>query len=120
MADFLRAEARRLANTVIWSWQGWTAAWASEKTLRQWTILNLLSAGLAFWLDLATGERALILALGVLILAAELMNTAVEEVVDHLSPQIDPRAKKAKDCGSAAVALTAIAAGLAWVVILLG
>ncbi|MEF3046272.1 diacylglycerol kinase [Pseudotabrizicola sp. L79] len=119
MHDLIRAEARRLANTVLWSWQGWRAAWASEKTLRQWTLVNLMSASLAFWLDLTSGERALILALGLLVLAAELMNTAVEEVVDYLSPQIDPRAKKAKDCGSAAVALTALAGGVAWAVILL-
>lgn len=116
----IRAEARRLANTCIWSWQGWAAAWASEKTLRQWSLANIASAALAFTLDLSPAERAVILGLGLLVLAAELMKTAVEEVVDHLSPQLDPRAKKAKDCGSAAVALTAIAAGLAWAVILLG
>jgi diacylglycerol kinase (ATP) len=120
MRDMLQAEAKRLANTVIWSWEGWRAAWATEKTLRQWTIANVLSATLAFSLDLTPAERALILALGLLILAAELINTAVEEVVDHLSPGEDPRAKKAKDCGSACVALAALAAGVAWVVVLLG
>lgn len=119
MQDLIRAEARRLANTVIWSWQGWTAAWATEKTLRQWTIINLASAALAFSLDLTAAERAVILGLGLLILAAELMNTAIEEVVDYLSKDIDPRAKKAKDCGSAAVAVTAIAGGVVWAVILL-
>ena len=120
MRDMLRAEARRLANTVIWSWDGFRAAWATEKTLRQWTLANALSAALAFTLDLTPGERALILALGLLILAAELINTAVEEVVDMVSPGHAPRAKKAKDCGSACVALAAIAAGMAWVVVLAG
>ena len=120
MRDLIRAEALRLAHTVLWSWHGWRAAWETEKTLRQWTLVNLASAALAFALDLSAGERALILALGLLVLAAELMNTAVEEVVDYLSTDIDPRAKKAKDCGSAAVALTAIAGGVAWTVILLG
>ncbi len=120
MIETLRAEARRLANTVIWSWDGWRAAWATEKTLRQWTLANLLSAALAFSLDLTPAERALVLALGLLVLAAELINTGLEEVVDHLSPGQDPRAKKAKDCGSACVALTAIAAGVAWVVVLVG
>jgi diacylglycerol kinase (ATP) len=61
MRDALRAEARRLANTVIWSWQGFRAAWATEKTLRQWTLANVLSAALAFALDLTPGERGLIL-----------------------------------------------------------
>lgn len=120
MLDMLRAEARRLANTVIWSWEGFRAAWATERTLRQWTIVNAVSAALAFTLDLTPAERALILALGLLILAAELINTAIEEVVDHISPEVHPRAKKAKDCGSACVALAALAAGVAWVVVLVG
>ncbi len=120
MRDILSAEARRFANTVIWSWDGWRAAWATEKTLRQWTVVNVLSAAFAFSLDLTVAERGLILALGLLVLAAELMNTGLEEVVDYISKADDPRAKKAKDCGSAAVALTAIAGGVAWVVILIG
>jgi diacylglycerol kinase (ATP) len=116
----IRAELRRLALTVLWSWEGFRAAWATESTLRQWVLANVVSAGLALSLDLSTAERALILALGLLVLAAELINTAIEEVVDHISPGLDPRAKKAKDCGSACVALTALAAGVAWVVVLLG
>lgn len=120
MHDILRAEARRFANTCLWSWQGWTAAWASEKTLRQWTIVHVLSVALAFALDLTAGERALIVALGFLILAAELINTGLETVVNHLSPERHPLAKKAKDCGSACVALTAIAGGAAWLVVLAG
>lgn len=120
MRTLLADELRRLVNTVVWSWDGFRAAWATEKTLRQWTLANVLSAALAFSLDLSSGERALILALGLLILAAELINTAIEEVVDHISPGPDPRAKKAKDCGSACVALTAIAAGIAWLVLLVG
>ena len=120
MRDLLGAEARRLVNTVIWSWDGFRAAWGTEKTLRQWSIANVLSAALALLLDLTPGERALILALGLLVLAAELINTAIEEVVDMVSPGPDPRAKKAKDCGSACVALAALAAGAAWGVVLVG
>lgn len=120
MRDILSAEARRFANTVIWSWDGWVSAWATEKTLRQWTVVNVLSVVLAFSLDLSAAERGLILALGLLLLAAELMNTGLEEAIDYISKAEDPRAKKAKDCGSAAVALTAIAGGVAWAVILIG
>jgi diacylglycerol kinase (ATP) len=91
-----------------------------KKSLRQWTLANALSAALVFALDLTPAERGLLLALGLLVLAAELINTAVEEVVDHLSPGPDPRARKAKDLGSACVALAALAAGVAWGVVLLG
>lgn len=118
--NWLKAEARRIGNTALWSWEGWQAAWASEKSLRQWTLVNLMSATLAMVVDLTPGERALILALGLLILVAELANSAIEEVVDYISEDRHPRAKKAKDCGSAAVAVTAIAGGLAWLVLLVG
>lgn len=114
------AELRRVANTVLWSWQGWKAAWASEKSLRQWSLVNGISALATLMVEMTAGERALILVLGILILAAELMNTALEEVVDYISTKRDPRAGKAKDCGSAAVALTAIAGGVAWGVVLIG
>lgn len=118
--EFLKAEIARLNNTVRWSWQGWTAAWASEKSLRQWALVNVISALMALLLDLTGGERALILALGVLILAAELLNTALEETVDYISGDQNPRAGKIKDCGSAVVAVTAIAGGVAWLAVLVG
>lgn len=120
MIEVLRAEARRLANTVIWSLAGWRAAWASEKSLRQWTMVNLASVTLALMLDLSPAERGLILGLGLVLLAAELLNTAIEEVVDMISPGPSPAAKKAKDCGSAGVALAALAGGVAWLVVLIG
>lgn len=120
MRDWLAAEGRRFWNTVIWSWAGWRASWASEKTLRQWSLANLISAGLAFTLPLTPGERALILALGLMVLVAELLNTAIEETVDYISTAQDPRAMRAKDAGSAAVAVAALAAGVAWLMILIG
>jgi diacylglycerol kinase (ATP) len=120
MRDIVTAEARRFANTVIWSWAGWRAAWASEKSLRQWTLVNLVSACLALSVEMTAGERALILSLGLVILAMELMNTGLEEVVDMVSPDRNPQAGKAKDCGSAAVALAALAGGVAWAVVLIG
>jgi diacylglycerol kinase (ATP) len=120
MLRAIAAEGWRVWNTCVWSWRGWVAAWSTEKTLRQWTIVNALSVGLSLMVEMTPAERALIWALGLLILAAELMNTGLEEVVDYISKDTDPRAKKAKDCGSAAVALTALAGGVAWAVVLVG
>jgi diacylglycerol kinase (ATP) len=120
MIDWVKAEVRRIMNTTIWSWEGWVSAWGREKSLRQWTALNVISAVAVFLIDLTPGERALILALGLLVLAAELINTAVEEVVDYISEERDPRAKRAKDAGSAMVAVAATACGVAWLVVLLG
>lgn len=120
MRNWIAAELQRLRNTSGWSWQGWRAAWVREKSLRQWCLVNLVSAGFALALDLTGGERALLLALGLLILVVELLNSAIEETVDYISEAHDPRAGRAKDYGSAAVAVTAIAGGLAWLAILIG
>jgi diacylglycerol kinase (ATP) len=120
MQGLLAHQARRFWNTVVWSLAGWRAAWASEASLRQWTAVNAASAALAFWVDLSPAERALILALGLMILVAELLNTAIETAVNYISTEQHPLARKAKDCGSAGVAVAALAAGVAWVVVLLG
>jgi diacylglycerol kinase (ATP) len=57
---------------------------------------------------------------GVLVLAAELLNTSIERTVDYISMDQDVRARDAKDVGSAGVAMTAVAVGVAWLVVLLG
>ena len=120
MRKLISTEVARLANTLIWSWQGWTAASASEKTRRQLTRVNRASAALRFAVPMTAGEAALILALGPLVLAAELLNTGLEAVVDCLTIAPDRRAKQARDCGSAAVALTAQAGGVVWLGVLIG
>ncbi len=55
-----------------------------------------------------------------MILAMECMNTAIERVVDDISEDKRDRAKQAKDTAGAAVAILAIAVGLAWIVIIFG
>lgn len=109
---------QRLSDRTRWSWQGVITTWREEYSFRVWGWLNVFSAALAFWLPLTAGERAMILALGILVLAAELFNTAVERAVDHTSTEHHTLAGQAKDAASAAVALTAIAAGVAWLVVL--
>ena len=89
---------RRLGRRAQWSVQG----------------VTLVSAVFALLLDLSAGERALLLALGLMLLAAEMFNTAIEAAVDFVSTARDPRAAIAKDCASAAVALTALAGFVAW------
>lgn len=108
----------RLKLRTIWSWAGVADTWRTEYSFRTWVVANALSAALAFALPLSAGERALILALGLLVLVVELLNTAVERAVDYISTDTHPLAKAAKDAASGAVAVAAVAAGLAWAVIL--
>jgi diacylglycerol kinase (ATP) len=68
----------------------------------------------------SAGEVVGLVILGLIVLAVEALNTAIEEVVDHISPGWSEMAKHAKDMGSFAVMCTLVATGLyaAWVVIL--
>ncbi len=116
----LREDLRRFQDRCRWSWHGWCDGWRNEKSLRQWVIAWILLAGLAFMLDLSAGERALLLALGGLVIAAELINTAIERVVDLVTLEQHDLAGRAKDAASAFVAVTAIATGVAWLLVLLG
>jgi diacylglycerol kinase (ATP) len=116
----LKREWKRFKRRAVWSWQGWLDCWRTEASLHQWVWANVVSGALALILNLETVERALILSLGVLILAAELMNTGIERAINYISEEDHPLAKQAKDAASAAVAVTAIAAGVAWLVVLVG
>lgn len=116
----LKREWRRLVNRCVWSWAGWKNAWVNEPSLKFWTTMNIPSAGLALWLPLSRGETMIILMGGVLVLAAELLNTSLERTVDYISTDQDVRARDAKDVGSAGVAMTAMAVGVAWLAVLFG
>ncbi len=108
----------RLRDRTRWSWQGFAATYTEEYSFRAWVWANVISAALAIALPIGDGLRALILVLGILVLVAELFNTAIERAVDHTSTDHHVLAGQAKDAASAAVALTAIAAGIAWIVAL--
>jgi diacylglycerol kinase (ATP) len=113
-------EIERIKMRAIWSWEGFVHVLRTERSLHQWLWANAVSALLALVLPLSAGERAVILMGGIMVLAAECFNTAVERVVDDIGEDRRPRAKQAKDAGSAGVAVTAVGVGVAWVVILAG
>ena len=109
-------ELIKIKNRVVWSWNGFHHVAKTEGSLWQWIFANIISGSLTFFLPISYTQQALILAGGILILAAECFNTAIERIVDDISAEQRPAAKQAKDAGSAAVALTAIATGVVWLV----
>lgn len=110
----------RVKQRAIWSWDGFAHVYRTEGSLMQWLVANAAFALLAFALPLSAGERGLLLMGGVMVLAAECMNTAIERVVDDISTEKRDAARQAKDCGSAAVAVTAVGVGVAWVCVTFG
>ena len=116
----LGQELARLRNTATWSLEGLLASWREEKSLRQWTGLNLLGWGLLAVAGLSTTETVLLVAPGGLVLVVELLNSAVEATVDYVSTDRHPLAKKAKDIASAAVMMMGLLWGLCWLLVLFG
>lgn len=114
MSNLLR-EWRRFKGRCKYSSAGIVVSWREEHSFRFWVYMNIASAPLCLRLPISMSFKGLIVCLGILMLAAECFNTAIERVVDHLSPGPHPLAKAAKDAGSAGVALTAVSAGVAWV-----
>ena len=111
-------ELIKIKNRAVWSWYGFHHVAKTEGSLWQWIIANIISGSLTFVLPITFTQQAMILAGGILILAVECLNTAIERIVDDISIKQRPAAKHAKDAGSAAVAITAIATGVAWLVII--
>jgi diacylglycerol kinase (ATP) len=116
----LRVQIEKVKFRAIWSWEGLAHVFRTEASFHQWMWVNIVSAMLAFALPLTATERGMILMGGIIVLAAECFNTAIERVVDDISEERRPKAKQAKDAGSAGVAMSAVGVGVAWVCILVG
>lgn len=92
--------------------RGVGAALRTEQNLRVHLLATVLALGIAVWLRLPLNELALLVLVCALVVALELVNTAVEAVVDLASPQFHPLAKTAKDVAAGAVLVAAFAAVL--------
>jgi len=101
-----------------WSLAGLASAW-QETAFRQEIGCLVVLAPLAFWLGGSGVERAMLLASLLLVLIAELLNTAVESAIDRIGPERHPLSGRAKDIASAAVFIALINAVLVWLLILL-
>lgn len=114
-----RSGIARIIKAGGYSLAGFHAAFRGEAAFRQLVLLNVVLLPIAFWVEVSRGERALLVAVLLLSLIVELLNSAVEATVDRISLELHPLSKQAKDMGSAAqfVSLTAIA--LVWGIILL-
>ena len=110
---------KRIFNAAGYSLDGLRAAFKGEAAFRQLVLLNVVLIPLTFFLNVSRVEQAVLIAVCLLALIVELLNSAVEAAIDRISLELHPLSKNAKDMGSAAqfVALSMIA--LVWAVILL-
>jgi len=93
-----------------YAWMGVVYAFSTQRNLRIHTIIGMIALGLSTWLQISLLEIAVIGLTIALVLAMELLNTAIESVVDLLVKQsYHELAKIAKDCAAGAVLVSALA-----------
>ncbi|WP_447527754.1 MULTISPECIES: diacylglycerol kinase [unclassified Vreelandella] len=103
-----------LVHSTRYSWKGLRAAFTNEAAFRQEVVICVVLLPLAWWLaDTAMAWLTLVGSL-FMVLIVELLNSAVENVVDRIGPEHHELSGRAKDIGSAAVMLSLIMAGLTW------
>lgn len=107
----------RILKAVGYSCQGLRDAWRGEAAFRQELILLLLATCLAFWFNVSVVERILLIGSVMLVLIVEVLNSALESVVDRMGTERHELSRQAKDLASAAVLLTFILAAFVWIMI---
>lgn len=114
-----RTGIRRILQAAGYSQAGLFAAFKGEAAFRQLVLLNLLLIPIAFLLDVSKVERAVLIAVCLLALIVELLNSAIEATVDRISLSLHPLSKQAKDMGSAAQFVVLSMIAIVWAVIIL-
>jgi diacylglycerol kinase (ATP) len=108
----------RLLRATINTWHGLRDVGRSEPAFRQELVALIAAVPLAFLIAHEAWKRFALIGVVLLVLVVELLNTAVEKLADRVSKENDAQIGRVKDMGSAAVGLTLLIAGLAWLLAL--
>jgi len=109
---------KRILSAFFYSVDGLKSAWRHEHAFRQELMLFVAGGIAAMLLPVSSFQKLALIGVLVLVLIVELINSAIEAVVDRISLERHPLSKNAKDFGSAAVLLAVMLAGATWAVVL--
>lgn len=110
---------KRIFSALLYSMDGFRTAWRCEHAFRQELMIIVPGVIVALLVPVSLLERIMLIAVMFLVLIVELLNSAIEAVVDRVSLERHPLSKNAKDLGSAAAMLSILLAVLTWGVIAL-
>lgn len=105
---------RRILLATVYSAQGFGHAWKHEAAFRQEVALSLVLTPVALWLGQTIFERAALVAVLLIVLIVEFLNTAVEAAIDRMGDEHHELSGRAKDLGSAAVFVSLLLVALVW------
>ena len=106
---------RRIINATFYSMAGFRAAWRDEAAFRQELLLCVVLIPAAFWLGRTAVERSLLIGSCLIVLVVELLNSAIENVVDRFGEERHRLSGQAKDMGSAAVFTSLVLTLVVWI-----
>lgn len=109
---------KRIVNATVFSVAGLRAAWRNETAFRQECVLAAVLTPLGLWIGQNAVERSLLIRSCWLVLVVELLNSAVEAVVDRVGTDHHKLSGRAKDLGSAGVLVSLALTALVWGLIL--
>jgi diacylglycerol kinase (ATP) len=109
---------RRLIKATGYSLQGLAASYRHETAFKQEVAASVVLIPLALWLGDTGLERALLVTVWVLVPLFELVNSAIEAVVDRIGPELHELSGRAKDISSATVMIALINAAVVWLLVL--
>lgn len=104
----------RVVHALSYSLAGLEVGW-HEPAFKQEAVLAMLMLPAAFWIGPDWLTRVLLISSVVAVLVVELLNTAVEAVVDRVGPEWHDLSKRAKDLGSASVLLALLLCAGIWI-----
>jgi len=106
-----------IGRAFIWSASGIKTAWKNELAFRVEAIVIIIFIPLGIWMGKSASDKALLIASCLLILIIELLNSAIEAVVDRIGTEHHELSGRAKDMGSAAAFFAMLTAGIVWALI---
>lgn len=108
----------RIIKAAGYSWKGIRAAWKNEAAFRQEGVAAIAAIAIACWLDVDPITRVLLIGSVILVMIVEILNSAIESVVDRIGPEFHELSGRAKDMGSAAVLFAILLALMTWGILL--
>lgn len=109
---------KRIFNATRYSLDGFKSAFHLEAAFRQIIFINVVLLVINLFLDISLLEHLLLVVVGVIAIIVELINSAIEAVVDRISLEQHELSKNAKDMGSAAQMAALFLIAFTWVAIL--
>ncbi len=109
---------RRIINAAGYSWKGYKAAWQHEAAFRQEVLLAIFGTVIALLLPVSVLAKLVLIGSMVLVIIVELLNSAIEAVVDRFGEEWHTLCGRAKDMGSAAVLLALLWSLVIWIILL--